>query len=45
MVIRLNAIIFQLQLCGFTCEAGRLEDNIAWKELVTLAGMGWFDEQ
>lgn len=35
--MNLSEIILQLKACGFTCEAGRLEDNTAWRELERMA--------
>lgn len=29
----LSEIIEQLESCGFTCEAGPLENNVAWRQL------------
>lgn len=36
--IALAAIVEQLRLCGYTCEGGPLELNVAFQALVELAG-------
>jgi hypothetical protein len=35
--VTLGEIIEQLESCGYECEAGRLEDNLAWRELKEMA--------
>lgn len=32
-------IVEQLRLCGYECEGGRLEDNVAFVALVEIAGV------
>lgn len=36
MYMTLKEIVKQLKACGFTCEAGKLEDNAAFQELEKL---------
>jgi hypothetical protein len=36
-VMTLQEIVEQLRACGFECEAGPLENNVAFQELVRLA--------
>jgi predicted DNA binding CopG/RHH family protein len=33
----LTEIIEQLESCNYECEAGRLENNVAWQELKKMA--------
>lgn len=36
-MMTLQEIVTQLHACGYTCEAGKLENNVAWQELERLA--------
>ena len=44
MNMTLIDIVEQLKKCGFTCEVGRLEDNVAFQELEKLAEFTYDEE-